>query len=295
VALILVGYPRGALRDFDPGGPKCEWGDLMPDVYSTIKELDTAMQERLADVLETRGADPQQQAMRGAFLTDISFPANSRVLEVGCGTGVLTRRIALLDEVDSVVGVDPAPSLIDRARKLAKDLPNIEFREADGRSLPFEDGGFDVVTFDSTLSHVPFPERALAEALRVLRPGGRLAIFDGDYATTTVALGDHDPLQVCVDQMLDNSVHDRRLMRRLHPLVQGCGFEVDSVRSHGFVEFGGGYMLTIVERGIDFLFAAGHIGEETAAALKAEAQRRIATGTFFGHIAYLSLIAVRPS
>ncbi|MGD9893113.1 MAG: methyltransferase domain-containing protein [Dehalococcoidia bacterium] len=267
----------------------------MPDVYSTIKELDTTMQDRLAGVLETRGADPQQQAMRRVFLADIAFPARARVLDVGCGTGVLTRVLAQVDEVDSVIGVDPAPSLLRRARDLATDLSNITYREADGRSLPFEDAGFDVVVFDSTLSHVPFPERALAEALRVLRPGGRLAVFDGDYATTTVALGDHDPLQVCVDQMLANSVHDRWLMRQLRPLVQDCGFAVESVRSHGFVEFGGGYMLTIVERGVDFLYAGGQIGEDTAAALKAEAQRRIATGTFFGHIAYLSLVAVRPS
>jgi ubiquinone/menaquinone biosynthesis C-methylase UbiE len=54
------------------------------------------------------------------------------------------------------------------------------------------------------------PDRALAEVFRVLRPDGWLAAFDGDYATTTVALGDHDPLQVCVDAMMASSVNDRR-------------------------------------------------------------------------------------
>jgi SAM-dependent methyltransferase len=174
-------------------------------------------------------------------------------------------------------------------------LPNVSFREADGRALPFEDGGFDVVVFDSTLSHVPGPERALAEAARVLRPGGWLAIFDGDYATITVALGDHDPLQSCAEAMMANSVHDRWLARRLPGLIRRCGFELAGLRSHGFVGTEGGYMLTVVERGADFLRAVGHIGDDTAAALKAEARRRVEVGAFFGHIAYASLTARRPA
>jgi hypothetical protein len=49
---------------------------------------------------------------------------------------------------------------------------------------------------------MPCPERPPAEAHRVLRQGGRIAIFDGDYATTTVAIGEHDPLQVAADATL---------------------------------------------------------------------------------------------
>ena len=59
----------------------------MPDVWAAVTELDASMQQRLADVLETRGADQQQQAMRRGFLEEIPFPARARVLEVGCGTG----------------------------------------------------------------------------------------------------------------------------------------------------------------------------------------------------------------
>jgi 16S rRNA A1518/A1519 N6-dimethyltransferase RsmA/KsgA/DIM1 with predicted DNA glycosylase/AP lyase activity len=66
----------------------------MPDVWATFTQLDDAMQERLAGVLETRGADPRQQAMRRDFLADVAFPADANVLEVGCGTGVLTRALA---------------------------------------------------------------------------------------------------------------------------------------------------------------------------------------------------------
>jgi ubiquinone/menaquinone biosynthesis C-methylase UbiE len=268
----------------------------MPDVWSTVGELDRSAQQRLAEVLEARGADPQQQALRAAFLGDIAFPAQARVLEVGCGTGVLTRRIATLPGVATATGVDPASSLLDRARALAGGLPNIEFMEADGRALPFGADSFDVVVFDSTLSHIPEPERALAEAFRVVRHSGWLAAFDGDYATATVALRDHDPLQACVDAMMANSVNDRWIMRWVSGLVSALGFEAVRFRSHGFAETtGSAYMLSVVDRGADMLLASGRIGDDLAAALKAEARRRAAAGSFFGHIAYASLTARKPA
>jgi len=80
----------------------------MPDVYANITELDATMQTRLVEVLETRGADPQQQAMRRAFLADVPFPAQARILEVGCGTGVLMRVLARWPGVAEVVGATEA-------------------------------------------------------------------------------------------------------------------------------------------------------------------------------------------
>lgn len=267
----------------------------MPDVWSSVRDLDQATQERLAGVLEKRGADPQQQAMRRDFLQGVSFPRGARVLDVGCGTGVLTRMLARWPEVASVVGVDPAPGLLDKARAAAADLHNVTFEESDGRSLAFQEATFDVVAIDSTLSHVPGPERVVEEAFRVLRRGGCLALFDGDYATTTVALTDHDPLQACVDAMMANSVTDRRIMRRVTHVVAACGFEVLSFRSFGFAETGDeGYMLTVVDRGADILCGQGHIATETAAALKEEARKRLRAGRFFGHIAYAGLVARKP-
>lgn len=268
----------------------------MPDVWATVAELDAATQERLAAVLETRGADLKQQEMRRIFLDGLDVPAAGEVLDVGCGTGVLSRALARLPAVGTVVGVDLASSLLDRARERSGDIPNLEYEQADARSLPFADERFDVVVFDSTLSHVPEPERALDEAFRVLRPRGALAAFDGDYATATVALDERDPLQTCVDAMMANSVTDLRIMRRLPTLLRDRGFLLERIDSHGFVETGdAGYMLTVIDRGADTLRANGTIGDDLAAALKAEARRRDAAGGFFGHIAYVSVLARRPA
>jgi ubiquinone/menaquinone biosynthesis C-methylase UbiE len=264
------------------------------DIWTSFNDLEPATQDRLAVVLETRGASAAQQAMRRAFLSEVELPASARVLDVGCGTGTLTRMLGRWPGVSSVVGVDPARALIEKARILAGALENVVFREAEGGALPFEVGTFDVVTLDSVLSHMRDPDRALAEAFRVLRPGGWLGIFDGDYSTTTVAIGEHDPLQTCVDAMMASSVNDRWIVRRLSALLRRAGFEHVALRSHGFVEAAGpAYMLTIIDRGADLLCGEGILSAATATALKEEARRRVETGVFFGHIAYASVVARR--
>ncbi|GAB3245690.1 methyltransferase domain-containing protein [Nocardioides dilutus] len=267
----------------------------MADVWARVAELDEATQGSLAEVLETRGADEQQRSMRAEFLADIPFPPDARVLEVGCGTGVLTRVLARREGVASVIGTDLAPSLVARASDAAGDLEHLSFRVADARDLPFEDQSFDVVVMDSVLVHVPGPERAVAEVSRVLRPTGVCAAFEGDYATTTVALSDDDPLQRCADAMMASSVTDRWLVRRLPAMLSDHGFEIESFRSHGFVDIAGdGYMTSVIDRGVALMLAAEDIGEELGAALRAEARRRAAAGSFFGHIAYASVVARKP-
>jgi ubiquinone/menaquinone biosynthesis C-methylase UbiE len=170
--------------------------------------------------------------------------------------------------VASVIGIDSAPTLLAKAREAAVSLPNVSFREGDGRALPFDADCFDLFTLDSVFSHLPDPKQALKEAFRVMRADARLAVFDGDYATATVALGDHDPLQACVNAMMAGSVTDRHIMRRLSSVVVARGFELMSFRSYGFAEVGiDGYMLTVVDRRADTLYNQGCIGADTAAAL----------------------------
>ncbi|OLS97511.1 hypothetical protein BJF90_10360 [Pseudonocardia sp. CNS-004] len=70
-----------------PGRNAAEGVRQVPDVWSMVSKLDAATQERLADVLETRGADAQQQRMRDAFLADIGFPAARGCWRWGVGRG----------------------------------------------------------------------------------------------------------------------------------------------------------------------------------------------------------------
>lgn len=213
----------------------------------------------------------------------------------GAGLGPVVRALASRPGVGEVVGVDPSPTFLARGRALARHLPDLTFVEGDARALPLEDNAFDVVIFHTTLCHVPGPERALAEAQRVLRKRGSLGIFDGDYATVTCARDALDPLQTCAEACVDYLVHDRWLVRRLPRLVQEAGFELLRVRGYSYVEAPSSdrYMLSISDRGAEALLENGRIGLDVADALKAEARRRSEAAEFFGHIAYASLIARR--
>ena len=99
---------------------------------------------------------------------------DERALDVGTGAGAFA--IALAPLVREVVGVDIVPELLEEGRKRAPE--NVELVEADAARLPFETGSFDIVATARTLHHVARPELVLAEATRVLRPGGKLLVVD---------------------------------------------------------------------------------------------------------------------
>jgi ubiquinone/menaquinone biosynthesis C-methylase UbiE len=255
----------------------------MPDPYASIVQADKIMQARLADVLEVRAVDPQQRAMLNAYLSELPLPSAASVPDVGCGTGPVSRVLAEMPGVREVVGIDPSPVFVERARELGKHLSRLSFQTGDGCALPFLDASFELVTFHTTLCHVPDPEQALREAHRVLRADGWLAVFDGDYMTTTVAIDAFDPLQRAVDAMVANFVQNPWLTRRLRRVLGGLGFTVSSFRSHGYMQTTDPqYMLTIVDRGADLLAEGEKISAQQAIALKTE---------FFGHISFISLIA----
>jgi ubiquinone/menaquinone biosynthesis C-methylase UbiE len=96
------------------------------------------------------------------------------MLDIGTGAGAFA--LALAPHVREVVGVDIVPELLAEARKRAP--ANVELIEADATRLPFPNGSFDLVTTARTLHHVARPEVVVAEADRVLRPGGTMLVVD---------------------------------------------------------------------------------------------------------------------
>ena len=110
----------------------------------------------------------------------IAVPSGSRWLDVGCGTGALSATVLRAAEPAEVVGVDASEGFIAYAREHVDDA-RMTFQVADAEALPFEDDRFDAVVSGLMLNFVPSPERALAEMVRVARPGGTVAVYVWDY------------------------------------------------------------------------------------------------------------------
>ena len=98
------------------------------------------------------------------------------VLDVGCGTGMLSERLLGAFPSCRLTSVDLSPAMVERAR--ARLAGRAEVREADAERLPFHDGAFDLVVCNDSFHHYPDPDRAAFQMWRVLRKGGALVLGD---------------------------------------------------------------------------------------------------------------------
>src|SRR3990172_5089953 len=111
------------------------------------------------------------QLVAREFLAWLDVEAGARWLDVGCGSGALTRTTLELASPAAVLGMEPSAGFVSSARRLTDD-GRAEFAQGDARALPCRPGAFDAVVSGLVLNFVPDVGRALAEMRRALRPGG---------------------------------------------------------------------------------------------------------------------------
>ncbi len=114
------------------------------------------------------------------FLDWLDVGAGASWVDVGSGTGALTGAIVERCAPRSVVGIEPSAGFLAVARARVSD-PAVRFEQGDARALPLADGSADLVVSGLVLNFVPDPKAALAEAVRVVRPGGTVAFYVWDY------------------------------------------------------------------------------------------------------------------
>jgi SAM-dependent methyltransferase len=192
----------------------------------------------------------ERQAKIYGFQDDLRHLALSgaeRVLDAGCGAGVITRAVARALPQGNVIGVDRETRYVDfaRCKAASEQLSNIEFQVADVLSLPFSGGTFDVLWSKHLLQWVKERDAAVREFKRVVRPGGRVVCcnFDGlwanPYPADSVLQRDLDLWFAAMEAEVG---YDRFLGRKLASMLSSVGLVdvcVDFIPDRAYGGFGG--------------------------------------------------------
>jgi arsenite methyltransferase len=213
-----------------------------------------AFDEKIVEQLEVLYRSRDVLRRRQLVYEALDAQPGERILDAGCGPGFYTRE--LLDKVGpegSLVGVDQSAPMLAVARRRCEAYGNVGFEESDVTSLPVQSDGFDRALSIQVLEYVQDFGTALAEMFRALRPGGRVVIWDVDWAT--VSWHSEDPARM--DRVLatwDQHLAHRSLPRRLSAAMRAAGFEDVRMEGHAFAttelsqETYGGAALPVIER-----------------------------------------------
>jgi arsenite methyltransferase len=246
--------------------------------------------EENARRLEAVYMTPDVVEQRRAFRAVLAVQPGEQVLDIGSGPGILAAELA--KESQTVVqGVDVSDSML----AMASRREGIECREGDATALPFADDRFDVAVSTQVYEYVEDISAALAEARRVLRPGGRMAILDTDWDAIVWHSSDRERMRRVLAAWNDHLV-DPWLPRTLPSRLEDAGFGVtDSVvvpiinRGYDRDTYSAG-MLEIVAR-----YVPGRRGVDDAeAAAWADDLRSLGRDYFFSLNRYL-FIAVKQA
>jgi ubiquinone/menaquinone biosynthesis C-methylase UbiE len=200
------------------------------DIFRLAPSMDQAVLETIAARLEFRGTDEGYARRSQAYFARLPLSGARRILALGCGTGIEVRALRRLTRPDTaMIGVDHSPALIDAARRLTAEeglSGNVTYQVGDAHHLPYGDGEFDIATLHTLISHVDDPLQVLREARRLVRPGGTVAVFDGDYASLTFAYPDHALAKTIEEKLIQLIVANPRIMRDLPRLLPEAGLEL---------------------------------------------------------------------
>jgi ubiquinone/menaquinone biosynthesis C-methylase UbiE len=269
------------------------------DPYRITDKLEDALLDVMVSRLEVRGNHWFFQKVLGEYLDAIDIDSASTVLDMGCGTGVAARTIARRASFSGrVTGIDLSPYLVEAAKRLADeeglgDL--VGFRSGDTRDLDIPDDRFDAVVAHTLVSHVKEALTVLKEAGRLVKPGGLIAVFDGDYASMTFALDDPVQSKRHDEALIKAIVTSPRVMRQMPRLIQQASLEIVRTFPYIMAEVGkGDFWLSAIDSFEKLAPKSGAMTEAEATSWANALHEAADKGVFFGASNYYTYIARLP-
>jgi len=301
-----MSHPRGPARPA-PHPPLPEGSDpmtssLFDQTQTSFGDVDNAERTTAFPAYLTRMAVELGAVKSG--LHGLLRPApGAEVLDVGCGTGADVRALAAGDPgggggggCGRVTGVDNSTRLIDeaRAQSAGLDLP-VDFQVADAHELPFPDRSFDAVRAERVFMHLPQPDRALGEMIRVVRPGGRLLVADPDHGMWALDHSDRTLTRTLLTWWFD-VITNPWIARGMPTRFRGAGLEDVDVSLLPIVlhSLEAADAMTGVAKAATAAAAQGVITPEQQRAFDAELSDRDRTGRFFLCGTVIATTGARP-
>ncbi len=187
-------------------------------------------ESRPADYLARVAASDLGEAYKDLAAAELAIRPGDVVLDLGCGPGAdLPRLAAAAGQQGRVIGVDRDLDALRQAREATASLPGVEVHRADIRALGLPTGSVDRVHADRVLQHVPEVGTALAEARRVLRPGGTAAFAEPDWDTLIIDYPDLATARAYTRFITERVIRNAALGRQLPRLAAAAGLSVGKV------------------------------------------------------------------
>lgn len=266
----------------------------MPDIFQSIDAVDAEKQLMIAERLESRATMPNFVAVRDAYFQQIGLNSLRRLLELGCGTGAVCRAIATWPRFNGeITGSDLSKSLIDTARRLtdAVGIDGIKYLQADGQGSTAHESDFDMVLGHTVISHVADPDAFLKEALRLVRPGGRVVIHDGDYASMTFDTGAPEYDGALPAKYFDAIVANPFVMREMPRRLGKLGVTSSEAIGAVVLEAGTGeYFPSIIRNYAPIVTAAGNVSDAEATGWMKALDRALESQSFFGSCNFITYV-----
>jgi ubiquinone/menaquinone biosynthesis C-methylase UbiE len=178
---------------------------------------------------EYKRLQDQAQTLTDLLHHDTIYPAESRVLEVGCGVGAQTAILAKNNPQNKIFSLDISSESVAtaKARLEEAEYPNVSFLQADLFSLPFEDETFDHVLVCFVLEHLSNPQKALESLKRILKTGGSITVIEGDHGSAYFhpdSVAAKKTIQCLIDLQAKTG-GNALIGRQLYPLLSSVNYK----------------------------------------------------------------------